>query len=270
MDINELEYKNPDKKKPAPAEPDIVNSDNPIEETPIAEHKSYVRPRQDWMLILKLTAALSVVIGILLGLVAGFIVGKVVYENKDGQTTVEGDGTQEEESIYDKFDYAKIVINKSKNVTVQSFYTDNQERFYAMQLIGTKIPELKYYDANEQELSIKDLGDERYIIEFIEPNCAYCNKMITTIDEYRATENAYKLIGLSIKSGDITAFNKKGENTYMLINKDSETDSLMDLVVWVPTILYVEKGEVKLVTFGLLENAQEIQTNADIAFNRGE
>ena len=68
----------------------------------------------------------------------------------------------------------------------------------------------------------------------------------------------------------ITAFNKKGENTYMLINKDSETDSLMDLVVWVPTILYVEKGEVKLVTFGLLENAQEIQTNADIAFNRGE
>jgi hypothetical protein len=269
MDLKELEYKKSDKKTVSTSVPETETSevDSSTSLKPVA---TTTRSRADWLLILKLTAALTLVIGILVGLIAGFIVGKVVYENKPGQTVVEGDNTQTEQSIYDKFDYAKMFINKSKNVTIQSFYEDNEERFYAMQLIGSQVPELKYLDKEENELSITSLGEDKYIIEFIEPNCAYCNKMITTIDAYRATENAYKLIGLSIKSGDISKFNEKGENTYMLINKDAKTDELLDLVVWVPTILYVEKGEVKLVTFGLLESAEEIQKNADIAFNRGE
>lgn len=272
MDLNELEYKENDKKECSKAIESNDSNEAPtikLQETKPLDTVPYVRSRTDWMLILKLTAALAAVIGILVGLVAGFFVGKLVYENKNSQSVIEGDDSTEE-PIYDQFDYSKIVINESQNVTVESFYTDNQERFYAMQLIGSKVPELKYLDAEDKELSIKDLGEERYIIEFLEPNCAYCNKMITTVDAYRETENAYKLIGLSIKSGDISKFNTKGENTYMLINKDSETDSLIDLVVWVPTFLYVENGEIKLVSFGLLDNAEELQKNADIAFNRGE
>jgi hypothetical protein len=267
MNINELEYKPTEKKENANPKPvndvggTVITAD--IEEPSVVNERS----RADWLLILNLTAALSVVIGILVGLICGFFVGKLVYE---GRSQTEQTDNNEETSMYDQFDYSKIVINEEQNITIQSFYDDNQERFYAMQLIGTKIPELKYLNSEEQEMSIKDLGEDRYIIEFIEPNCAYCNKMITIMDAYRQMENSYKLIGLSIKSGDITKFNEQSENTYMLINKDADTDNLVDLVVWVPTILYVEKGEIKLVTFGLLENAEEVQKNANIAFNRGE
>ena len=274
MNLNELEYKGPKKQVTEIVADDGNDTDMPqenVEMTKPIEETITVRSRADWMLILKLVAALSLVIGILVGMIPGFFVGKLVYEGKTVQNS-DGSNTNNngQTSIYDQFDYSKIVINASKNVTVESFYEDNEERFYAMQIIGTKMPELKYLDSTDQELSIKDLGEERYIIEFIEPNCAYCNKMIEVIDAYRETENAYNLLGMSIKSGDISKFNEKGEHTYMLINKDEKTDALVELVVWVPTIVYVEKGEIKLVTFGLLDSAADIQKNADIAFNRGE
>lgn len=272
MNLNELEYKGPKKPVTEIVADDVNDTDmqQEVVKTNPVEDMSTGRSRADWILILKLVAALSVVIGILVGMVPGFFVGKLVYEGKTVQNSDGGGSNTGETSIYDQFDYSKIVINASKNVTVESFYEDNEERFYAMQIIGTEMPELKYLDAADKELSIKDLGEERYIIEFIEPNCAYCNKMIDIIDAYRATDNAYNLLGMSIKSGDISKFNKNGEHTYMLINKDDKTDALVDLVVWVPTIIYVEKGEIKLVTFGLLDSAADIQKNADIAFNRGE
>lgn len=272
MNLNELEYKDTKKVVNEIAADEINDTDMPPNDSTeqVVNDVPTSRSRADWILILKLVAALSVVVGILIGMIPGFFVGKLVYEGKTVQNSDSEGDKNDETAIYDQFDYSKIVINAKQNITVESFYSDNEERFYAMQIIGTEVPELKYLDASEKELSIKDLGEERYIIEFIEPNCAYCNKMIDIIDAYRATDNAYNLLGMSIKSGDISKFNKNGEHTYMLINKDDKTDALVELVVWVPTIIYVEKGEIKLVTFGLLDSAADIQKNADIAFNRGE
>ena len=63
---------------------------------------------------------------------------------------------------------------------------------------------------------------------------------------------------MSIKDGDISAFNTKGENAFHLVNKDDSTNNLLELIVWVPTFLYVEKGKIQLVTFRLMDDAEEI------------
>ncbi len=187
-----------------------------------------------------------------------------VSELKDKSENNEID---EHNSIYSQFDYASMWINKNKGVSIESFYADDEERFFAMQLIGTVLPKLKYLDSDEHENTINNVFASKYIIWFIEPDGAYCNKMITIVDAYRETENALPVIGLSIKDGDITAFNKEGENAFHLVNKDDVTNDLVELIVWVPTFLYVENGKVQLVTFGLMDDAKEINKNIDIAFN---
>ena len=56
-----------------------------------------------------------------------------VSELKDKSENNEID---ENNSIYSQFDYSQFVINQEKNITIQNFYNDDEERFYAMQLIG--------------------------------------------------------------------------------------------------------------------------------------
>ena len=268
MDLNELENKSivkekkPEQPKQQEASVRVTNDYKSNETTG--------RRYEDWMLILKLSVILGVLVGILLGGVSGFFIGKAIYQNKviNAGSVNTGTNTDDQNSIYSQFDYASMWINKNKGVSIESFYADDEERFFAMQLIGAKIPELKYLKADESEQNIKDLGEGRYIIEFVEPDCAFCNKMITVVDDYRKTENALTVLTLSIKDGDITAFNKEGENAFHLINKDDVTNDLVELIVWVPTFLYVENGEVKHVTFGLMDNAEEINKNIDIAFNQ--
>ena len=266
MDLKELENRNietreqkqPSKKEPSKKEPNsIPNNFN--------NNHGTSRSNNDWMLILKLSVVLALLVGLFIGSVAGFFIGKSMFQGT--QTTEPNDQTSTEDDIFSQFDYSKIVINADKNITVDNFYEDNEEKFYAMQVIGTKLPELTYTDSSDNSYSTKDLGDGKYILEFIEPDCAFCNGMIETVDEYRAKENSINVIGLSIKSGDISAFNKVSETSFMLSNKDDEaTKSLVDFVVWVPTFMYIEDGTIKLISYGRMD-AEEFEKNIDIAFN---
>lgn len=218
------------------------------------------RSRSDWTLIVRLSAALSACVGLIIGLIAGFMIGRLTAPD---QKTEKEDS--EELSIFSQYDYTQFVINESKNITIQDFYQNDEERYYAMNMIGSKIPDLKYLDAELNEHNINELETDKYIIEFFAPDCTYCNKMIDVVDEYRSLENSIPVIGLSIEDGDISKFNKISENSYKLINKDVETDNLISDVVWIPTFLYVENGTIKLVSFGLL-TTDEITQNVEIAF----
>jgi hypothetical protein len=51
-----------------------------------------------------------------------------------------------------------------------------------------------------------------------------------------------------------------------LINKDADTANFVDTIAWVPTFIYVEDDEIKLVTFGRMESVDVIKENVDIAF----
>ena len=267
MDLRELEHRNlkqPQQKLTQNG--NMQESDNEIENDfgfSDGQNNNYGRQQRsanDWKLIIKLTAALSVCIGLILGFAAGFPIGRITAPTPTVEIPEEN-----ENSIYSQYDYTQFVINADKGVTIDSFYTDDEEKYYAMQLIGTEIPSLKYLDSTDTEHTTTDLGSGRYIIEFFEPQCTFCNSMIDTIDKYRETEGAIPIIGLSIQNGDISKFNKKSENSFMLVNKDSATDSLVSMIRWIPTFIYVENGEIKLVTFGVL-TTEEIENNVSIAF----
>jgi hypothetical protein len=262
MDLKELENRNIEKQEPkqtTPKEPKQIKNSS--------TNQSYnsSRSNNDWMLILRLSVILALLVGLFIGSISGFFIGKAMFQGT--QTPTPNDQNSTNDDIFSQFDYSKIIINADKNVTVESFYEDDEEKFYAMQLIGTKLPELTYTDSKNNSYSTKDLGDGKYILEFIEPDCAFCNGMIETVDEYRAKENSINVIGLSIKSGDISAFNKVSETSFMLANKDdTATKNLVDFVVWVPTFMYIEDGTIKLVSYGRM-NAEEFEENIDIAFN---
>lgn len=273
MDLNELEGKGIAKPKKVEKpkeieqphkepEPQIVNERSPM----LATGRRY----DDWMIILKLSVVLALLVGMILGGVGGFFVGKVIYQGTSVGTLPENsNGTNDSaNSIYSQFDYETMYINKKQNITIESFYSDDEERFFAMQLLGEKLPELTYITSEYVEKKVSDLGNGRYIIELVEPDCAFCNKMISVVDNYRETENAMQILTLSIKDGNIDAFNTKGENAFHLVNKDTETDDFVGMIVWVPTFLYVENGEIKHVTFGLMDDAEAINKNIDIAFNQ--
>lgn len=265
MNLDELENRglksNKKESKPPEAEQQIMNVETPMEDS-VDDDVPKERSASQWKTILKLSIVLSLLIGLLLGSIFGVLLGKSLFLKECPQDT-ESDG---KESIYSQYDYTQFVINADKNITIDSFYANDEEKFYAMQLIGKTVPDLKYLDG-ETEVLISSLGKDRYIIEFVEPDCAFCNKMIETVDGYRATENALDVIGLSIKAGDLSNFNKAGEHTFHIINKDDDTNNLVKLIAWVPTFVYVENGTIQLVTFGNMKGVEEFQTNVDIAFN---
>ena len=120
-------------------------------------------------------------------------------------------------------------------------------------------------DSEENEETVNDVSDSKYIIWFIEPDGAYCNQMISIIDEYRMSEDSLKVIGLSIKDGDLSKFNNEGESTFMLVNKDSETKEIVDMIEWIPTFIYIENGTIKLVTYGRM-TIETLRTNIEVAF----
>jgi thioredoxin-related protein len=255
MDLNELEYK---KLSPEKLKKDENDDSLEAERPEVSVDNSNQLPKK-WKTILILSITLTLLVGFLLGSVFGLVMGQFIYNI----CPVED---EPEDSIYSQYDYSSMVIDAEKGVTIQSLYADDEERYYAMQWIGKELPELKWMNSAGETKYIKDLGQERYILEFMEPNCTYCNKMIEVVDSYRATENAYKVIGLSIKDGDLTNFNEKGENTFILINKDAQTKELVKLVAWVPTFVYVENGKVVLVAFGNMNGVEKMQEYIELAF----
>lgn len=270
MNLNEIEDRNlkqkPQKLITNQSEPDQPASNSQpdqIERDPISP-LPYVRSTYDWSLITKLVAALSACIGLVLGLAIGFPIGRITASPTTVTETGEGNI---ENSIYSQYDYTQFVINAEKNVTIANFYNNDEERYYAMNLIGSKMPTLKYLDSSDTEFTTESLGNGKYIIEFLEPECDFCKSMIDVLDTYRATEGSLPVLGLSIKDGDLSnTFNKNEENSFILVNKDNATDTLVNQIMWIPTFVYVENNEIKLVSFGVL-TAEEITHNIDIAFN---
>ena len=268
MNINDIEMKN----KPKKEDSSTKNNDEKhvIEEVVVVEtpksQKTPARSVHDWMLILKLSLAIAACIGFILGSIVGFFIGKSIYYEMTPPSVNNTETGDTQDSIYSQYDYTKFVINADKNITIQSFYADDEERYFAMQMIGKTIPDLKYLGADSAEMSVKELGGDRYIIEMFQPDCTFCNKTIEIVDAYRADSPTIPVIGLSIKDGSLDAFNKNGVYSYRLVNKDTTTAQFVDMIVWVPTFIYVENDTIKLVTFGLMNSKDDIYTNIGIAF----
>ena len=166
-----------------------------------------------------------------------------------------------------QYDYSKFIINEKKGVTIADLYHDDEERYNAMMLIGQRIPELQYVDSKDQTIELRNLGQSRYILEFVQPTCNWCKGMVDMLNEYRATENAYSVIGLSIVDGDMSPFNKENETTFRLKRKDETTNQFTDTIPWVPTFLFVENGNIRFVSFGNIESLEKFQEYIDLAFN---
>lgn len=198
----------------------------------------------------------SFLVGLLGGGIGGFMVARDIY-NKE----------KKPESEFSQYDYSKFIINEKKGITIADLYYDDEERYNAMLLIGQRIPELQYVDSKDQTIELKNLGQDRYVLEFVQPTCNWCKGMVDMLNEYRATENACTVIGLSIIDGDMSPFNKTSETTFRLKRKDETTNQFADTIPWVPTFLFVENGTVRFVSFGNIESLEKFQEYIDLAFN---
>ena len=261
MDLNELEFRKlpPDELKP---KEELTVEESNGEDGMESEDRAPKSSKISYKTLFKLSIVLALLVGLLVGLIGGIYLGRFVYKcPTDGNG-----GTTADDSIFSQFDYSSMIIDVEKNITIENFYDDNEERYYAMQWIGMELPELEYVNSKGETVKLADLGQGKYIIEFMEPTCTFCNGMIDMVDQYRETEGAVPVIGLSIKDGDLSNFNKNNENTFTLVNKTVTTKQLVSMIVWVPMFVFVEDGRVKLVSFGNMEGVETMQEYVDLAF----
>jgi thiol-disulfide isomerase/thioredoxin len=221
---------------------------------------------------------LSIILGFIIGGILGYILGENIatsrysssiissVKSSNNTNTSDSDSTNKNTSSTSKpkVDYTKYVINQSKNVTVENFYSDEETKGYAANVIGKSIPNLTWNDKNKKSHNISELGD-KYIIEFFNPTCQYCLKSATEVDKYRKSVK-YKIVSLTSDSGDMSPFNKTGENAFMMTSSDSDTAQLMENIPYIPCFLYVQNGKIKLMTFGAVDEAT-LTKNSEIAFN---
>lgn len=212
-----------------------------------------------WKKILALSVVLAFLIGVFCGALSGFLIARKLYNTKDPSEQLNDE--------YSKYDYSQFIINEAKGITIADLYADNEERYWAMQFIGMKMPELKYVNSKSEVLSTSVYKDGSYILEIVQPNCNYCKGMVPLMNEYRNMENSLPLIGLSIRDGDLSVFNEAGETTFVMMQKDATTKEFWDMIQWVPMFVYVKNGEIKYVSFGNLNGMEELQKQLDIAFN---
>lgn len=208
--------------------------------------------------------ALSVVVSLLIGLIGGFFIGEARTESKykalidagvysNNSSTNNGGATGDNSSTSDEdrfssIDYSQFKIND--DFTVDSYYGDDETKFYASQMINRPVPELKWTDSSGTEHSTAELGDGKYLIEFFSPTCTYCNQTIPELNKFREN-SGNTIISLAIDSGDLTNFNADGEHAWLLDNQgDTDVSSLLGNIPWIPTFCYVENGIIKLVTYG--------------------
>jgi hypothetical protein len=206
-----------------------------------------------------LSIVLSLMVGILCGSVSGYLLGRKIFSQASTPST--------ENSEYSKYDYSQFVVNEAKNITIADLYSDDEERYYAMQLIGMKMPELKFVDSKDTVYTTQDIGSSEYILEIVHPTCNFCKGMVPIMDEYRKSEKAHQLIGLSMQDGQLDTFNAEAETTFVLMQKDQTTAEFMNNLIWVPMFIYVKDGIIEFVSFGNIEEIEELQQYIDIAFN---
>lgn len=220
--------------------------------------------------------ALSVVISLLVGLIGGYFFGESrtakQYEarisagvyNKDssqGNNNVTPDPTTSENPYAG--DYTQFKINDTE--TVQSYYTDDETRYYASQLIGNALPDFKWTDSAGVEHSTAEYSEGRYILEFFSSTCAYCNNSASEVDKYRES-SGNTVISLCFDTGDLSNFNQTGEHAWTLKNQsDADAQEILNFIPWIPCFMYVEDGTVRLVSYGGTTEAQ-IASEWSVAF----
>ena len=224
---------------------------------------------------------LSIILSFTLGLIGGYFFGESRTEKRlgnivtssginsgnNGQNSGNQGTSQEDEfnKLINSIDYTKFVINKDKNLTVDNYYSDAETKYYASNLIGMTVPEMKWKMADGTEKSNKDLGD-KYIIEIFSPNCTYCQQSIPEVDKWREAHPETPLISLTTESGDISKFNEKGEYAFTWV-PDSAANTLLNNVPWIPAFIMVENGKITLVDFGAVTQ-ETIDNYVDTAFSK--
>jgi len=219
---------------------------------------------------------LSVILSFTLGIIGGYLIGEARTENRISESAItitqpnnsgnqsSGDDTNIQQSV----DYSKYVINQKKNVTVENFYGDAESKMYASQLIGSAMPNIPWEDSLGVKHSNADFGAEKYILEIFSPTCGYCNASIPVVDKFRESHSEIPVISLTTDTtGDISAFNASGENAFVWKDINQENSTIMNYIPWIPTFLYIENGEVQLVTYGGV-NEGDLENYIDIAFNK--
>ena len=255
MKLDDLELPKVKISEPTPINNEDLPSENVLS---VDDAQPTVKLSKTAKALIAVALIFSFLLGLLGGGIGGFMVARDIY-NKDVKP--------DSDSVFSQYDYSKFMINEKKGITIADLYYDDEERYNAMLLIGQRVPELQYVDSNEQTIELRNLGQSRYVLEFVQPTCNWCKGMVDMLDEYRATENAVTVVGLSIVDGDMSVFNKQSENTFRLKRKDETTNQFADTIPWVPTFLYIENGTIRFVSFGNIESLEKFQEYIDLAFN---
>ena len=227
----------------------------------------------------KIIFIMAIVLAFIVGGILGCIIGVKTTENKYSDKFLSSSiGTGKNESSNPAassnsassttssapaVDYTKYIINAKKKVTVDNFYSDDETKGYAVNVIGTSMPKFTWKTDDNKEHSTEELG-KQYIIELISPTCQYCQQSISGVDNFRKKVK-YKVVSLTTEDGDLSKFNKSGKNTFKITNNDSSTAKLMENIPYIPSFLYVQNGTIKLITFGEVDETA-LQQNADVAF----
>lgn len=224
---------------------------------------------------------LSILLSFTVGMIGGYFIGESRAEtrvgnyvtsgnqgNKGNQGTQEDNNNQSSGTVQESVDYSQYVINADKGVTVENFYNDAETKQYASQLIGMKMPTIKWTTSDGKEHSNADFGDKPYIIEIFSPSCMYCNASIEHVDAFREANTDIPLVSITTETGDISAFNTIGENAFSIANIDTSFNSVLNYIPWIPAFLYVENGNIKLVTYGGINDQTEIVKYGEVVFGQ--
>lgn len=205
---------------------------------------------------------LSVVLSFTLGLIGGYFYGEhraetrisasaglIVPGNTGNQGNQDSQNSQNNQ-VVESVDYSKYVINEKYNVTIDNFYADAESKQYASYLIGKAMPTFEWKTSDGTVEKTSDFGSGKYIVEIFSPTCTYCQSSIPVVDAFREANPDIPLVSLTTMDGDTAAFNEAGENAFRMDTVSNEANDVLNYIPWIPTFLYVENGEIQLVTFG--------------------
>ena len=248
----------------------------------MANNSNYKNNRVEPTPVSQITASvlvLSIILSFTIGLIGGYLIGESRTEDRlasyvtgfGGNSGTQSGNNQDagNQQIQQSIDYSQYVINASKGITVENFYSDAETKAYAAQLIGQKVPTMKWKDSTGTEHTTDEFGNNPYIIEIFSPDCGYCNASIEHVDAFRAQNADIPLISLTTNSGDISNFNKNGEYAFTMQDISSELNSkILNYVPWIPCFLYIENGTVMLVTYGGIGGPDELVKYGEAVFGQ--
>lgn len=158
-------------------------------------------------------------------------------------------------------------LNEKLSIKYEDFYYDAEEVNYAKSLIGMKMPILTWTGSDGKTRTNADFENGKYIIELFKVTCGYCNQSIPEVDNFRVNNSDIPVISLSTTFDDFSNFNINGEYAFAINEMTSEMNDIMEYIPWVPAFLYVENGEIQLVTYGGVTEAR-LNEFVNVAYNK--